>query len=272
MNREYRPFKKGDLVKIVDHKGRPPKSASRPLVISGRWKDTVYEVTEDEDEYTCTVKLREYNTENTNNVAWNETFHFCFLKLITRVDKRVPYEVIDSPNTYNIVDHRRKGNGCIITLHKVEPGNTKELADKLCTDLNNSVTEYPQTPCDTEDPEYYINLNEETKGIELRHNKTSKVQAAVFFGDDGYKLPKSSAESVIEKVKGLMEEELGMSKDALCNEFVKALNLPCADCERWMNLHEHGSTSCGYCTRKIPKSTCSFVGPFDICPYYKMKK
>lgn len=271
MKNEYRPFKKGDLVRIVENKGRSPRSSSRPYVVNGRWNHTVYEVTEDEDEYTCTVKLREYNADPADNEEGEDTIHFSFLKLITCADKRIPYEVIDSPNTYNIVDHRRNGNGCIITLHKLEPSNTKELADKLCKDLNNSATSYCPIPGDTADPEYYINLNDETKGIEIRHNKTSKVQAVVFFGDDGYKLPKSSAEAVIEKVKDIMEDELGMKKDTLSNEFIKALNLPCADCARWTSLHEHGSTSYGDCSMKVPKSTCSFVGPFDICPYYKMK-
>ena len=270
MKNEYRPFKKGDLVRIVENKGRSPKSSSRPYVVNGRWNHTVYEVTEDEDEYTCTVKLREYNGDPDDEER-EETFHFSFLKLITRADKRVPYEVIDSPNTYNIVDHRRNGKGCIITLHKLEPRNTKELADKLCADLNGTTGNNLLKPSDIVIPSYEMRLNSDSNGWEIYHNTTGKVHAIVFFGDDGYKLPKSSAEAVIEKVKDIMEDELGMKKDTVSNEFIKALSLPCADCVRWASLHEHGSTSYGDCAMKVPVSSCSFVGPFDICPYYKMK-
>lgn len=260
---EYRPFKKGDLVKIVNHQGRPPKSASRPRVISGRWKDTIYEVTEDEDEYNYTVKIREYNTEYTNDVTWHELFHFSFLQLITRVDKRVPYEVIDSPNTYNIVDHRRNGGGCIITLHKLEPTNTRELADKLCADLNKTAGNNLLKPADLVIPSYDIKLNSDNSGWELRHSTTGKVHAIVFFGNDGYKIPKDTAETIITTVKDKLEDEWCPS--------TKSFNPPCADCKFWSEIYSHGSFDLGECSRGMNVRSCGYLGPFDICPKYEYK-
>lgn len=263
MKTEYRPFKKGDLVKIVEHKGRSPKSSKYPLVISSRWKDIVYEVTEDEDEYTCTVKLREYNTEYTNNPGFNETFHFSFLKLITRADERVPYEVIDSPNTYNIVDHRRNGNGCIITLHKLEPANTRELADKLCADLNGTTGNNLLKPSDIVIPSYELRLNSDSNGWELYHNTTGKVHAVVFFGNDGYKIPKDTAKTIITAVKDKLEHEWCPSN--------KSCNPPCADCKFWSEIYAHGSSSFGECRRGRNGRSCGYSGPFDTCPEYECK-
>lgn len=263
MKNEYRPFKKGDLVKIVPHQGRPPKSAIRPRTISSRWKDTIYEVTEDEDEYACTVKIREYNTEYTNNVSWHETFHFSFLQLITPVDKRVPYEVIDSPSTYNIVDHRRNGKGCIITLHKLEPTNTREFADKLCADLNKTAGTNLLEPSDLVSPFYSIRLNSDNNGWELHHSTTGKVHAVVFFGNDGYKIPKDTAETIINTVKDKLEYEWCPPN--------KPCDPPCSDCKFWSEIYSHGSSSLGECRRGMNVRSCGYLGPFDICPNYECK-
>ena len=263
MKTEYRPFKKGDLVKIVAHQGRLPKSVIRPMVIDPGWRNDVYEVTEDEDEYGCTVKIRKYNTESTNSMEWNDTFHFSFLQLITRADKRVPYEVIDSPNTYNIVDHRRNGNGCIITLHKLEPSNTRELADKLCADLNVTAGNNLLKPSDTVIPSYELRLNSDSNGWELYHNTTGKVHAVVFFGNDGYKIPKDTAKTIITTIKDKLEYEWCPS--------VKSYNPPCADCKFWSEIYSHGSFDLGECRKGMNVRSCSYLGPFGTCPEYECK-
>jgi hypothetical protein len=263
MKNEYRPFQTGDIVKIVSCKGRTPFPADDADIYYSGYGDKLYEVIEDENTQTGVVSIKEYSSKPDNSLFQIQHIHFFFLKLIVPAKKRVPYMVIDSPNTYNILDQRREGNGCIITLHKSEPSNTRELADQLCSNLNASVKEELITPKNIKDVRYNIVLNSENSSWEIKHSITGKVHALVFFGNDGYKIPKDTAETIISIVKDKMEAEWCPS--------AKSFNPPCADCKFWSEIYSHGSFDLGECSRGMNVRSCGYLGPFDICPKYECK-
>lgn len=243
---KYRLYKKGDLVSLCTCQGREPSS-----VIKALGSNTTYIVYKDELEGDEGVVIT--NMEGSIQV----TVPVCFIRLVAPVGKLKPYEVLDSPATYQIVDHRRPGSSSVITLHKSELTNTRELADKLCADLNNTASaQNYKCPYAEQIDAYDMILNAGGKCWELRHLRSGKVHAAVFYGEDGFKFTKDTAKDLLQTLLYTVEDKPKLYTN----------DPPCADCQHWTLLHSHGSTCTGRCNAIY---SCTYCGPFDNCPHYK---
>jgi hypothetical protein len=262
---KYRPYKKGDIVALCTCLGREPRTIDNYTPASVLGGGPTYLI--DRDESTDFNSVAVTNKEG-GAIAYIPP---CFLRLITPTEKTKPYTVIDSPLTFNIVDLRRKGNGCVITLHKSDLFNTRELADKLCSNLNATVGDAEfQVPCSWSENIYEMVLNEGGKCWTLRHTATDKTHVSVFFGEDGFKLTKDMAKAATQMLKDFLDPEIVGTKptEATSTKTPKSLNLPCASCTHWAELRSHGSSSFGSCSVNKSISSCWFVGPFDVCPDY----
>lgn len=114
-----RKFKKGDIVRIVEYKGRYFSTLAR------KYKGTLVTVSHDEedDEY---MRVWRYD-------GLEFRVDPAYLELVTPAEKVEPYSVIDSPQTYNIVQAGVKG--FTATFYKSQP-LAKEGAESHCERLN----------------------------------------------------------------------------------------------------------------------------------------
>jgi hypothetical protein len=112
-----RPFRKGDKVRIITHKGRHYDEESKSRHLS------VFSVTEDEEPLGAVELL-------------DSDFYFevdpAYLELVTPVEELEPYHVVEDSVSFNVV----KGNRIPVFFCKGSHPHAKVAAESECARLN----------------------------------------------------------------------------------------------------------------------------------------